>query len=112
VLGILGVLSPAGRRMVAIELGLIMAISQGWSCAHFLVNLDNMGVIGALSAGRSQNLKQNWVLQRIVATSRINNIWLTSKYVASAKNIADTLLRGVPHPPMFLSLHVCILSFT
>jgi hypothetical protein len=83
-------------EMVAIELGLLAAIARGCANTHFLVKSDNMGVIGALSAGKSRNLEQNRVLQRVVATARINGIWLTSKYVSSAENVADGPSRGLP----------------
>jgi hypothetical protein len=83
-------------EMIAIELGLLAAIARGHSNAHFLVKSDNMGVIGALSAGKSRNLEQNRVLQRVVALSRIHAIWMTSQYVASAVNIADAPSRGIP----------------
>jgi hypothetical protein len=83
-------------EMVAIELGLLTAIARGCSDTHFLIKSDNMGVIGALAAGKSRNLEQNRVLQRVVATARINGIWLSSKYVASLENIADGPSRGVP----------------
>jgi hypothetical protein len=83
-------------EMIAIELGLLAAVARGHSNVHFLVKSDNMGVIGALSAGKSRNLEQNRVLQRVVALSRIHGIWMTSQYVASAVNIADAPSRGVP----------------
>jgi hypothetical protein len=83
-------------EMVAIELGLLTAVAQGWSNAHFVVKSDNTGVIGALAAGKSNNIEQNRVLQRIVATMRMHGLWMSSLYVASAENISDAPSRSVP----------------
>jgi hypothetical protein len=83
-------------EMVAIKLGLWVAIELGFHDMHFVVHLDNMGVIGSLGAGKARNSEQNQVLQRIVALMRVHGLWITSEYVASATNIADTLLRGIP----------------
>jgi hypothetical protein len=57
-------------KMIAIELGLRLAIAMGHCDKHFLVKSNNMGVIGVLEGGRSQNREQNSVLQQIVAPMR------------------------------------------
>jgi hypothetical protein len=83
-------------EMIAIELGIRVAIELGFRDTHFVVRSDNTGVIGSVGAGKARNLEQNRSLQRIVALMRANNIWITSQYVASAANIADAPSRGIP----------------
>jgi hypothetical protein len=83
-------------EMLAIELGLRLAIERGMQDKHFIVCSDNMGVIGSLQCGCARNLEQNKVLQRIVILMRAHGIWITSCYVASAFNIADRPSRGLP----------------
>lgn len=76
-------------EMIAIELGLRTAIRNGHSSIHFRFHSDNLGVIGALDAGKSRNSQQNRVLQRIVALMRTHSIWIATHYVPSAQNLAD-----------------------
>jgi hypothetical protein len=83
-------------EMVAIELGLRTAIAAGAHDVHFVIKSDNMGVIGALGSGRSRNLQQNRVLQRIMTLMRAHGIWTTSEYVPSSSNVADRPSRGLP----------------
>jgi hypothetical protein len=83
-------------EMLAIELGLRWAIEEGIKDTHLIVRSDNMGVIGALKGGKSRNLEQNRVLQRIVAIMRLHGIWITSQYVPSSQNRADAPSRGKP----------------
>jgi hypothetical protein len=83
-------------EMIAIELGIRVAIELGFRGTHFLVRSDNTGVIGSVGSGKARNAEQNRSLQRIVALMRANDLWLTSEYVASAANIADAPSRGVP----------------
>jgi hypothetical protein len=83
-------------EMVAIELGLRLAIARGARDTHFLIKSDNLGVIGALKGGKSRNLQQNRVLQRIVTLMRSHGIWISSEYVRSAENIADPPSRSLP----------------
>jgi hypothetical protein len=83
-------------EMVAIELGIRTAIAAGAHDVHFVIKSDNMGVIGALGSGKSRNLQQNRVLQRIVTLMRSHEIWITSCFVPSAENVADCPSRGLP----------------
>lgn len=85
-------------EMVAIELGLEMAIANGFADHHFVIRSDNQGVIHALDNGRSRNSQQNRVLRRIVLLMRIHSLWFTSEYVPSKENIADKPSRGIPPP--------------
>jgi hypothetical protein len=52
-------------EIVAIELGLLFAIHQGFSNLHFLIKSDNQGVIHAIEGGKLRSPEQNLVLQRI-----------------------------------------------
>jgi hypothetical protein len=92
-------------EMVAIELGICTAILAGAGNMHFVIQLDNMGVIGALESGKSRNLQQNRVLQRIVMLMRAHGIWITSRFVPSANNIADHPSCSVPAVKRPCSLH-------
>ncbi|CAK5270747.1 unnamed protein product [Mycena citricolor] len=64
-------------EMIAIELGLRLAIHQNHSDVHFNVHSDNAGVLGALSSGKSRSMEQNRVLRRIVALLRTSSIWIS-----------------------------------
>ena len=54
-------------EMVAIKLGLLFAVHQGYSDIHFVVKSDNQGVIHAIEGGKSRSPEQNSVLQRITS---------------------------------------------
>ena len=54
-------------EIVAIELGLLFAIHQGYTDVHFLIKSDNQGVIHAIQEGKSRSPEQNLVLQRITS---------------------------------------------
>jgi hypothetical protein len=82
-------------EMIAIELGICVAIELGFCNTHFVVRSNNMGVIGSVGTGKAQNTEQNRSLQQIVALMCTNSLWITSEYVASAANIADAPSRGV-----------------
>jgi len=84
-------------EFIAIELGLLLAISQGHSNTHFLIRSDNQGVIFAIKGGKSRSPEQNAVLQRITQLLSTHSLWISSLYVRSADNIADGPSRG--HPP-------------
>ncbi len=102
--------------MVAIELGLTMAIASGFTGHHFRIRSDNQGVIHALNNGRSRNSQQNRVLRRIFALMHIHSVWFTSEFVPSEDNIADMPSRGIP-PPNFsktsldIDIHPDLTSF-
>jgi hypothetical protein len=81
---------------VAIEIGLIVAISNGYSNTHFTIRSDNQGVIHAIEGGKSRSPEQNVVLQRITLLLSSHNIWISSLYVPSSTNLADPPSRGLP----------------
>lgn len=85
-------------EMVAIELGLLLAVHQGHSDVHFVVKSDNQGVIHAIEGGKSRSPEQNSVLQRITSVLARHKIWVSSSYVPSADNLADLPSRGLPVP--------------
>ncbi|KAF7306188.1 Reverse transcriptase domain-containing protein [Mycena indigotica] len=103
-------------EMLAIELGLRLAIHRGFSDTHFKVNSDNEGVIGALDGGKSRNPEQNRILRRIVSLLRSHSLWVTTTYIPSALNVADRPSRGLePEPPIpkapSFTLPFCIREF-
>jgi hypothetical protein len=100
-------------KMITIELGIWVVIELGFHNTHFLVQLDNTGVIGSVQAGKARNTEQNCSLQHIVVLMQAHSLWITSEYVASVVNIADTPSQGVPatdrKPPVppCLALYLC-----
>ncbi|EJD38595.1 hypothetical protein AURDEDRAFT_172364 [Auricularia subglabra TFB-10046 SS5] len=82
--------------MVAVEMGLRAAVEDGAQHLHLVIRSDNTGVVGALDGGKSRNIEVNRVLRRIVTYMMQSNIWLSTKWVASADNIADAPSRGLP----------------
>jgi hypothetical protein len=83
-------------EIVAIELGLLFAIHKGYSDSHFLIKSDNQGVIHAIEGGKSRSPSQNLVLQRITALLSQHKLWISSLYVPSLDNLADSPSRGLP----------------
>jgi hypothetical protein len=82
--------------MIAIELGLRLAIHCGHADTHFVVKSDNQGVIYAIEGGKSRSPEQNLVLQRITSLLSQHRLWISSLYVPSLDNIADRPSRGLP----------------
>ena len=85
-------------EIVAIELGLLLAVHHGHSDVHFMVKSDNQGVISAIKGGKSRSPAQNTVLQRITLLLSQFRIWTSSLYIPSADNLADLPSRGL-YPP-------------
>lgn len=85
-------------EFVAIEIGLIVAISNGFSNTHFTIRSDNQGVIHAIKGGKSRSPEQNSVLQRITLLLNSHNLWISSLYVPSSANLADPPSRGFSIP--------------
>ena len=83
-------------EIVAIELGLLFAIHNGYSDIHFLIKSDNQGVIFAIEGGKSRSPEQNSVLQRITLLLSQHKLWISSCYVPSVDNLADAPSRGIP----------------
>lgn len=83
-------------EFVAIELGLLFAVHQGFSNLHFLIRSDNQGVIHAIEGGKSRSPGQNAVLQRITLLLSHHKLWISSMYVPSVDNLADLPSRGIP----------------
>ena len=72
-------------EMVAIELGLLLAVHQGHSDVHFVVKSDNQGVIHAIEGGKSRSPEQNSVLQRITSVLACYKIWVSLSYVHTVR---------------------------
>jgi hypothetical protein len=85
-------------EIVAIELGLLFAVHNGYSDVHFLIKSDNQGVIHAIEGGKSRSPSQNLVLQRITSLLSHHKLWISSLYVPSLHNLADAPSRGLPVP--------------
>ena len=85
-------------EIVAIELGLLLAIHHGYADTHFLIRSDNQGVIQAIQGGKSRSPEQNIVLQRITLLLSHHRLWISSLYVPSLDNLADPPSRGLPAP--------------
>jgi hypothetical protein len=85
-------------EFVAVELGILLAVSHGFSNIYFLIHSDNQGVIHAIQGGKSRSPEQNTVLQRINYLLSSNSIWISSLYVPSSLNLADPPSRGLPPP--------------
>ena len=103
-------------EFVALELGILFAISHNFSNIHFLIHSDNQGVIHALKGGKSRNYEQNLVLQWITELSTTSNIHISPTYTPSAENLADKPSRGIalvhlPHSSFSLSIHSNLIPF-
>lgn len=83
-------------EFIAIELGLLLAISCNFSDTHFLIRSDNQGVIDAIKGGKSRNPQQNIVLRRILLLLSVHSLHISSLYVTSNSNLADRPSRGLP----------------
>jgi hypothetical protein len=83
-------------EMIAIELGLMLAVHCGYSDVHFVLKSDNQGVIHAIEGGKSRSPEQNRVLQRITSLLSQHKLWISSRYVPSVENLADRPSRGLP----------------
>jgi hypothetical protein len=81
-------------EMAAVELAVRTLITSSFANCHVIVRSDNMGVVGALSAGRSRGTQQNAVLREIVKTIQSNNIWISTIWVPTEDNPADSPSRG------------------
>lgn len=85
-------------EFVAIELGLLFAIHNGYLDTHFSIKSNNHGVIHAIIGGRSRSPQQNSVLQCITLLLSHYKLWISSSYVPSLDNLADLPSRGLPLP--------------
>ena len=83
-------------EIIAIELGLLLAVHKGYSHSHLLIKSDNQGVIHAIKGGKSRSPSQNLVLQRITTLLAQHELSISSLYVPSLDNLADPPSRGLP----------------
>ncbi|KAF8063627.1 hypothetical protein FPV67DRAFT_1370611, partial [Lyophyllum atratum] len=81
--------------MVAVELGLHVAIAAGFHSQTIVMRSDNWGVVQSLLKGKSRHAKQLEILREIVALTKRCKITLIPVWVPTAENPADKPSRGV-----------------
>ncbi|KAE8220475.1 hypothetical protein CF319_g6006 [Tilletia indica] len=74
---------------VALELGVLAALSIGAKGHTILVRGDNQGVIGSFRRGRSRGRQANSVLKRLLALERSREVEIRVEYIRSEDNPAD-----------------------
>lgn len=82
-------------EMVAVELAVSLLCSVHPRNSHFLLHSDNQGVIGAITSCFSRGASQNSSLARLSSTLLNHDSFLSTKYIASAHNPADSISRGI-----------------
>jgi hypothetical protein len=85
-------------EMVAIDLGLRALVRSGLRDVHVRFHSDNQGGVRALKAGRSRNVVQNDILQRLSSFALEHGIIISVEWVRSCDNLADGISRGI-FPP-------------
>jgi hypothetical protein len=81
--------------MVAIEMAIRTLVTAKFSNVHIIVRSDNQGVVGALKAGRSRGTQQNAILREIVRPIQEHNLWISTIWIPTSENPADSPSRGV-----------------
>ncbi len=80
---------------VAVELALHVAIDKEvLSSRHYLVRLDNTGVVSVLNKGRSRSHETNQVLKNIYTSLAKHNLRISAVCVPSRNNVTDALSCG------------------
>lgn len=82
-------------EMVAVELAVSLLCSAHPRNSHFLIHSDNQGVIGAISSCFSRGASQNSSLSRLSANLLHHDSFLSTVYIATSKNPADPVSRGL-----------------
>jgi hypothetical protein len=82
-------------EMVAVELAVRTLITVKYTNCHVIIHSDNMGVTGALTAGRSRGTRQNAILHEIIKLIQENNIWVSAVWISTQSNPADRPSRGL-----------------
>ncbi|KAF5371871.1 hypothetical protein D9615_009520 [Tricholomella constricta] len=82
-------------EMVAVDLAVRAITVSGARNSHLVIRSDNSGVVGSLAAGRSRNSQQNLILRHLVSNFQDANLWITTQWVSTSDNIADSPSRGV-----------------
>lgn len=88
-------------EMVAIDLGLRALVRSGLRDVRVQLHSDNQGGVQALKAGRSRNVVQNDILQRLSSFALEHGIRISVEWVRSCDNLADGISRGVFPPARF-----------
>ena len=82
-------------EMVAVELAIRTLITGKFSRCHVIIHSDNMGVVGAMEAGRLRGTQQNSILREIVRLIQDHEIWISVTWVPTLDNPADGPSRGI-----------------
>ncbi|KAF5378110.1 hypothetical protein D9615_007514 [Tricholomella constricta] len=94
-------------EMVAVELGLHVAIAAGLRSQSIVVRSDNWGVVRALITGKSKHARQPEIIRNIGALRRRYGIDLIPVWVSTTENLADKPSRG-KFPPRHLIFPVSV----
>lgn len=81
--------------MVAVELAICTLITGKFFRSHIIIRSNNMGVVGAMEAGRSRGIQQNLILREIVRLIQDHEIWISVTWIPSLDNPADNPSRGI-----------------
>ncbi|GLB43056.1 hypothetical protein LshimejAT787_1205050 [Lyophyllum shimeji] len=82
-------------EMVAVELGLHVAVAAGVHSQTIVMRSDNWGVVRSLLKGKSRHATQREILKKVIAFTQSYNIDLIPVWVPTADNPADQPSRGV-----------------
>jgi len=82
-------------EMVAVEVGLRVAIATGHHSGPLTVRSDNTGVVRSLTTGEEKNQERLTILRNIQRLSRTYNIQVIPKWISTKENPADGPSRGV-----------------
>lgn len=82
-------------EMVAVELAVLLLCAAHPRRSHFLIHSDNQGVIGAINSSFSRGASQNSSLSRLSSSLLNHESFLSTVYVPSSSNPADSISRGI-----------------
>ncbi|GJE95664.1 hypothetical protein PsYK624_118500 [Phanerochaete sordida] len=83
---------------LGLELAVRAVLLHGPPAEHFLIHVDNQGIVDGWRNGRSRNWETNEVFKRIHRVLALHRRQAYTVYVPSADNVADAPSRGL-FPP-------------
>jgi hypothetical protein len=94
-------------ELVAVELGLRVAIASGSHSGPLVIRSDNVGVVHSLMTGKEKDSQRMAILRNIQELGHTYNVQVTAKWIPTKENPADGPSRGVflsrsllsPSPP-------------